>query len=184
MRLYELSSAESSSWKPRPPPPFSMTDEPTLEVMISMVFLNEMTRPLESVRRPSSCGERRGASHRHARRGGGAAGRARAPGVTSPARWAGWVAGGGGTGRAETGWTAHKDLEHHVEHVRVRLLNLVEQHQRVRPPAHRLRELAALVVAHVAGRRADQLGHGVALHELGHVQADHRLAAVRGVGRG
>ena len=47
-------------------------------------------------------------------------------------------------------------LEQDVEHVGVRLLDLVEQDDRVRPAAHRLGELAALVVADVAGRRADE----------------------------
>ena len=60
-----------------------------------------------------------------------------------------------------------------VEHVGVGLLDLVEQHHRVGAPAHRLGELAALVVADVAGRRADQARHRVLLHVLGHVDADH-----------
>jgi hypothetical protein len=38
----------------------------------------------------------------------------------------------------------------------VRLLDLVEQHHRVGPAPHRLGQLAALVVADVARRRADQ----------------------------
>ena len=49
-----------------------------------------------------------------------------------------------------------EQLQQHVEHVGVGLLDLVEQHHRVRPAAHRLGELAALVVADVAGRRADE----------------------------
>ena len=47
-------------------------------------------------------------------------------------------------------------LQQHVEDVGVRLLDLVEQHDRVGPPADRLGQLAALLVADVAGRRADQ----------------------------
>ena len=47
-------------------------------------------------------------------------------------------------------------LQQDVEHVGVGLLDLVEQHHRVGPAAHRLGELAALVVADVAGRRADE----------------------------
>ena len=46
----------------------------------------------------------------------------------------------------------------------------------------RLGQLAALVVAHVAGRRPDELGHGVALHELRHVEAHHGLLAAKVVG--
>jgi hypothetical protein len=41
-------------------------------------------------------------------------------------------------------------LEHHVEHVWVRLFDLVKQHHGVGPAAHSLRQLAALLVAHVA----------------------------------
>ena len=47
-------------------------------------------------------------------------------------------------------------LQQHVEDLGVRLLDLVEQDDGVRAPAHRLGELAALVVADVAGRRADE----------------------------
>jgi hypothetical protein len=43
---------------------------------------------------------------------------------------------------------------------------------------HRLGELAALVVADVAGRRADEPRHGVLLHVLAHVEPDHVLLAV------
>ncbi len=55
------------------------------------------------------------------------------------------------------------------------LLDLVEQDHAVRPPAHPLGELAALVVADVARRRTDQPGHRVALHVFAHVDADHRV---------
>ena len=58
------------------------------------------------------------------------------------------------------------------------LLDLVEQDDGVRAPAHRLGELAALLVADVAGRRADEPRDGVLLHVLGHVDADHRVLAV------
>ena len=49
---------------------------------------------------------------------------------------------------------------------------------RVRAPAHGLGELAALLVADVAGRRADEPRDGVLLHVLGHVDADHRVLGV------
>ena len=48
----------------------------------------------------------------------------------------------------------------------------------VRPAAHGLRQLAALVVADVAGRRADQARHRVPLLVLAHVDPDHRLLVV------
>ena len=71
-----------------------------------------------------------------------------------------------------------QDLEQHVEDLRVRLLDLVEQDDRVRAAADRLGELAALVVADVPGRRADQARDRVPLLVLGHVQPDHRPLVV------
>ena len=44
-----------------------------------------------------------------------------------------------------------EELQQHVEHFRVRLLDLVEQHDGVRTPPDRLGELAGLVVADVPG---------------------------------
>ena len=71
-----------------------------------------------------------------------------------------------------------EQLQHDVEHFGVRLLDLVEQHDRVRPAAHRFGELAGLLVADVAGRRADQPRDGVLLLVLRHVDADHRVLVV------
>ena len=74
-------------------------------------------------------------------------------------------------------------LEHDVEHVRVSLLDLVEEHDAEGPAAHRLGQLSCLVVADVAGRRADEAGDGVALRELGHVHTHHVLLIVEQAGR-
>ncbi len=49
---------------------------------------------------------------------------------------------------------------------------------RVRPAAHRLGELAALLVADVARRRADEPRDRVLLHVLAHVDAHHRPLVV------
>ena len=49
-----------------------------------------------------------------------------------------------------------EQLEQDVEHLRVGLLDLVEQDHGVGPAADRLGQLAGLVVADIAGRRADQ----------------------------
>ncbi len=51
----------------------------------------------------------------------------------------------------------------------------VEQEHAVRLAPHGLGELAALVVADVARRRAHEPRHGVLLHVLGHVDTDHRV---------
>ena len=55
----------------------------------------------------------------------------------------------------------------------MRLLDLVEQHHRVRAPPHRLGERASFLVADIARRRADQPRHGVLLLILRHVHAHH-----------
>ena len=69
-------------------------------------------------------------------------------------------------------------LQQDVEHVRMRLLDLVEQDQRVRPAAHRLGQVAAFLVADVPRGRADQARDRVLLHELAHVDAHHRVGRV------
>ena len=70
-----------------------------------------------------------------------------------------------------------QDLEEDVEHLGMRLLDLVEQDDAVVLAADGLGQLAALVEADVAGRRADQSRDVVALHELAHVDLDERVLA-------
>ncbi len=72
-----------------------------------------------------------------------------------------------------------EDLQQDVEHIRVRLFDLIEQHDGVRLAAHGLGELAALVVADVSGRRADETRDGEFLHVLGHVDAHHAALIVK-----
>ncbi|EPY19096.1 ATP-dependent Clp protease ATP-binding protein subunit ClpB [Strigomonas culicis] len=62
-----------------------------------------------------------------------------------------------------------QDLQQDVRHARVRLLELVEEDDLIRPAAHGLGELAALLVADVARGRADEAVHRVPLHVLAHV---------------
>ena len=64
--------------------------------------------------------------------------------------------------------------QQYIEHVRVGLLDLVEQHHGVGPTAHRLGELTALVVADVAGRGTDKPCDGMLFAVLAHVDPDHR----------
>ena len=70
-----------------------------------------------------------------------------------------------------------KHLQQDVVDVRVRLLDFVEQDDRVRVALDALGELPALFVADVAGRRADQLRNRVLLHVLRHVEAHQALLA-------
>src|SRR5680860_976806 len=74
--------------------------------------------------------------------------------------------------------TVVHEREQHVEHIRVCLLDLVEQHHRVRAAAHGLGELTTLLVADVARRRADQARDRMLLHVLAHVDADHGAGVV------
>jgi hypothetical protein len=60
----------------------------------------------------------------------------------------------------------------------VGLLDLVEQHDGVGPTAHRLGELATLLVPDVAGGCADEPGDRVPLGVLAHVDADHGALVV------
>jgi len=77
-----------------------------------------------------------------------------------------------------------QDLQQDVPHVLVRLLDLVEQHDRIGFAADLLGQLAALVIADVARRRADQPRDRVPLHILAHVDADHGvLVAEHGLGQ-
>ena len=63
----------------------------------------------------------------------------------------------------------------------MRLLDLVEQHDRIGLAAHSLGELAALVVAHVSRRGTDQALDAELLHVLGHVDAHHGLLGIEQV---
>src|SRR5207302_936535 len=68
-----------------------------------------------------------------------------------------------------------KHLQQDVENIRMRLLDFVEQDDRVRSSLHAFSELSTLFVADISRRRADQLRDRVLLHELGHVEADQSL---------
>ena len=63
----------------------------------------------------------------------------------------------------------------------MRLLDLVEQHDRVRVTTNGLGELAALVVTDVTRRATDELGDLELATELGHVEADERVLAAKEV---
>ena len=72
-----------------------------------------------------------------------------------------------------------EDLQQDVEHVRMRLLDLVEQHDAVRFAPHGLGQLAALVVADVSRRCADKTRDGELLHVLGHIDTHDVVLIVK-----
>ena len=72
------------------------------------------------------------------------------------------------------------DLQQHVEKIRVRLLDFVEQQHAMRMLIDAIGEQAALVEADIAGRRADQARNGVPFHVFRHVEADELDAERRG----
>ena len=72
-----------------------------------------------------------------------------------------------------------QNLQEHVEHIPMCLLNLIQQDDAVRAAAHCLGQLAALIVAHIARRRTNQPCHRVLLHVLAHVNADHAALIIK-----
>ena len=81
--------------------------------------------------------------------------------------------------------TFFHDLQQHVVDVAVGLLDLVHEDHRVGPAADALGQLAALLVADVSRRGADQAAHVVLLHVLAHVHLDQGvLAAEHELGQG
>ena len=74
--------------------------------------------------------------------------------------------------------TVVEHLQQHVEDVAMRLFHFVEQDDGVRATANRLGQPASFLVTDVSRRRSDQPADGVLLHELAHVDANHRLITV------
>ncbi len=69
-------------------------------------------------------------------------------------------------------------LQEHVEHVRVRLFDLVEEDHLIGAAANGLGQDTTLVVTDIARRRSDQAGDSVFLHEFAHVDPHHRGVVV------
>ena len=57
----------------------------------------------------------------------------------------------------------------------MRLFQLVEQNDGIRAAADLFGQLAGLVIADIAGRRADDLRDTVLFHVFGHVEPDERF---------
>ena len=70
------------------------------------------------------------------------------------------------------------DLQHDVEHVGVRFLDFIEEHDRVRATSDLLCELATFFVADISWRCANQPGDRVLLHVFGHVDAHHGMLVI------
>ena len=64
------------------------------------------------------------------------------------------------------------DLQQQVEYLGVRLLDLIEQQHAMRLLGNGLGQQPALIETDIAGRRTDQPRHGMALHVLGHIEAN------------
>ena len=74
--------------------------------------------------------------------------------------------------------TVIQHLQKDIEDIRMRLLDLIEEDHGVGLSPDRLRELSSLLVADIAGGRADQAGDRILLHILRHVDPHHRILIV------
>ncbi len=68
-----------------------------------------------------------------------------------------------------------QNLQQQIEHIRIGLLDFIEQHHGIRILADPVRQLTALLIAYIARCGADHLGYRVLLHVFGHVHTDHVL---------
>ena len=68
-----------------------------------------------------------------------------------------------------------KKLQKKVEHLRVRLFNLVKEHNRVRPSSDCFCKLSAFFVTNIPRRRSDQSGNIELFHVFRHINTDHRF---------
>ncbi len=66
-----------------------------------------------------------------------------------------------------------QNLEQHVEYIRMRLFNLVQQYNGIRFSAHPFGQLTAFFITDIARRRTDHSGYGMLLHVFGHIDANH-----------
>ena len=71
-----------------------------------------------------------------------------------------------------------KNLEQHIEHIRMGFLHLIQEQQRIGATPNSLGELATLLVAHIPRRGTKQTSHCIALHEFTHIEANEGLLLV------
>ena len=60
----------------------------------------------------------------------------------------------------------------------MRLFDLIEQDNRVRFPANRLRQLSTLIVTHISRRRTDQTSRAEFLLILTHIDTGHHILVI------
>ena len=71
-----------------------------------------------------------------------------------------------------------KHLQQRIEHVRMRLLDFIEQNHAVRMRTHSFGQLAAFFVPHVSRRSTDQTAYAMLFHIFAHVDTDKRVFAI------
>ena len=76
------------------------------------------------------------------------------------------------------------DLQEDVVDVRMGLFDFIQQKDGGGILAHRLGQQAAVLIAHIAGGGADQLGHGMLFRVFAHVKAQELDAQFPGQGAG
>ncbi len=72
-----------------------------------------------------------------------------------------------------------QNLQQHVKDIRMRLFDFVEQDHLIGLAPHRFGQNTAFVIADIARRGTDQTRDRVFLHELGHIDAHHRVFVVK-----
>jgi len=74
-------------------------------------------------------------------------------------------------------------LKQDIEHIRMRLLDFVEQYHRVRLASHGFGQLSTFIVTHVSRRRTDESAHRMLFLILAHVDTGHQRFIVEQVFR-
>ncbi len=70
-------------------------------------------------------------------------------------------------------------LEQDIEHIRMGLLQLIEQNDRIGLPADLFGQLTSLIIAHIARRGTNELGNGILLHIFGHIHPNQVVLTVK-----
>ena len=71
-----------------------------------------------------------------------------------------------------------QDLQQYVEDLGVGFLDLIEEDDRIGPPANGFGQIPPLFVPYITGRGSDQPGDGVFFHEFGHIDTHHGLLVI------